>query len=99
MARPKSGDRPQKVAKKRVPFSVDAGGAGEVILTGDFTGWNDEGIRLKKAADGLWQAILALDPGEYQYRLRIDGQWRDHPAAQKRVANPYGTENCVLTVN
>jgi hypothetical protein len=46
---------------------------------------------------------LVGDPGapprrEYQYRLVVDGEWRDHAEAPRRVSNPYGTENCVLTV-
>ncbi|MBI3858582.1 MAG: hypothetical protein HY293_23090, partial [Planctomycetes bacterium] len=41
---------------------------------------------------------LDLPPGEYEYRLIVDGVWRDHPGAAKRVPNPFGTENCVLVV-
>jgi len=29
----------------------------------------------------------------------VDGQWRDHPDAPRRVSNPFGGENCVLTVS
>jgi 1,4-alpha-glucan branching enzyme len=81
-----------------VPFETHARAAREIIITGDFTGWTDEGIRLQKTEDGRWQALLHLAPGEYQYRLRIDGQWRDHPEALAKVPNPFGSQNSVLRV-
>ena len=67
-------------------------------MIGDFNQWAPEGIRLSAGAGVVWSAVLELAPGEYQYRLRVDGEWRDHPEAERRVANPFGTENCVLTV-
>lgn len=83
---------------KRVPFVAHVESARAVMVTGDFTGWSSEGVRLAKGANGRWQASLKLAPGEYQYRLRVDGEWRDHAEARKRVPNPFGTENCVLEV-
>ena len=82
----------------KVPFTVRIEDAQEVILTGDFTGWSAEGIRLSKGPDDTWTAPLALAPGRYEYRLRVDGLWRDDPAAAERVPNPFGTENAVVRV-
>jgi hypothetical protein len=42
--------------------------------------------------------MLSLTPGEYQYRLLVDGAWKDHAEAGLRVANPYGSDNCILRV-
>jgi hypothetical protein len=42
--------------------------------------------------------VLNLAPGEYQYRLLVDGEWKDHSEAKRRVPNAFGSENCVLTV-
>jgi 1,4-alpha-glucan branching enzyme len=69
-----------------------------VIITGDFTGWSEEGIPLVKGRHGDWEITLKLAPGEHQYRLRVDGRWQDHPEARDRIPNPFGTENCVLKV-
>lgn len=87
-----------KSSQKRVEFVARIEGAKTVSVTGDFTGWSEEGIRLSQGANGDWQTVLQLAPGEYQYRLRVDGQWKDHAQALKRVTNPFGTENGVLTV-
>ncbi|MBI4563527.1 MAG: hypothetical protein HY716_02395 [Planctomycetes bacterium] len=70
----------------------------EVILTGDFTGWAADRYRLRKDPDGVWRTRLHLRPGDYQYRLIVDGEWRDNPEATRRVPNPFGGENCVMSV-
>ncbi len=85
-------------ATRRVPFVVEAPDAEEVILTGDFTAWSKEGIRLKLGRNGEWSATLQLPVGEYQYRLLIDGRWGNNPAAPGRVPNPFGSENDILSV-
>jgi len=85
-------------ALKAVSISTRLEGAREVRVTGDFTQWNGSAVPMKAAGDGTWTATLRLAPGEYQYRLLVDGQWRDHPEAAKRVPNPFGGENCVLSV-
>jgi hypothetical protein len=82
---------------KKVPLKIKAVGAKEVVLTGDFTQWAKDKIRLTPTAGGEWITVLELAPGEYQYRLIVDGEWRDHPEAPK-IGNPFGTQNCVLIV-
>ena len=84
--------------KKRVPYVVKVDGAREVVLTGEFTGWAKDKVRLSPAGPGEWGAHLELPPGEYQYRLIVDGEWRDDPKGSKKVANPFGTQNCILIV-
>jgi 1,4-alpha-glucan branching enzyme len=83
---------------RAVRLSVAAPEAKEVIVTGDFTGWTRSGVKLSQPALGEFEITLHLAPGEYQYRLLIDGVWSDHPAARRRVPNPCGISNCVLQV-
>ena len=85
-------------ASRPIAVIVRAQEAAEVVITGDFTGWSPEGIPLKRSSRGEFRATLSLEPGQYQYRLRIDGQWADHVDAPRRVPNPFGTDNCVLDV-
>ena len=85
-------------ALKRIPLRIRAEGAREVVVTGDFTQWAKDKVRLTPATGGEWTTMLELAPGEYQYRLIVDGEWRDHPEATRRVSNSFGTQNCVLTV-
>jgi len=83
---------------RNVSITARLDGVREVLVSGDFTQWNGAAVPLTPTADGTWTATLRLAPGEYQYRLLVDGQWRDHAEAPRRVPNPFGTENCVLTV-
>ena len=39
-----------------------------------------------------------LEPGQYEYRLRVDGDWTNDPQAEAYVPNTFGTENCVRLV-
>ena len=99
MAEPKMLEKRLSSSRRRVSFVAHVPDAKAVSVTGDFTEWSPEGIPLSKGSNGDWQTTLTLDPKEYQYRLRVDGQWSDHAEAAKRVANPFGTENGVLTVS
>ena len=83
---------------KRVPIEVKADGAKVVAITGDFNRWAKDRTLLTHNGNGTWRTVLQLAPGEYQYRLVVDGEWRDHAEAAKRVPNPFGTENAVLIV-
>ena len=93
---------PEEVAtrsiSRRVPMVVKAQKAMDVRVTGDFTGWGKQGIRLSHDGSGGWRTVLNLEPGKYQYRLLVDGAWKDHAEAVLRVPNPFGSENCVLNV-
>ena len=97
MAKKSKTPIPPVLNLKKVPLKVRAVGAKEVVLTGDFTQWAKDQVRLTPTTGGEWITVLELAPGEYQYRLIVDGEWRDHPEAPK-IGNPFGTQNCVLIV-
>jgi len=99
IAKAKTPTRPAPArASKRVTLVATVREAKEVVATGDFTRWSAEGIPLKSRPDGTWAAPLQLAPGEYQYRLRVDGRWENNPAAERRAANAFGSENDILIV-
>ena len=99
MAEPKVLESRSTSVHKRISFVAHAPDAKAVSVTGDFTGWSEKGIPLSRGAHGAWHTTLTLAPGKYQYRLRVDGQWQDHAEAHQRVPNPFGCENCVLSVD
>ena len=88
-----------KQSSRRVSFKVKLDGAKEVVVTGGFTRWAKDELRLTKSPNGDWTGTIELSPGEYQYRLLVDGQWRDDPTAEARVPNEFGSTNCVLKVS
>ncbi|HLF94467.1 MAG TPA: glycogen-binding domain-containing protein [Planctomycetota bacterium] len=94
---PKLKDGPKSVAK-RVRFTLRLPQADEVAITGNFSNWAPEGIPLHHGGRDEWYTTLELAPGVYEYRLKIDGEWRDDPEAARKVPNPFGTENGILIV-
>ncbi len=88
-----------RVVSGSVAFAIDAPAAGSVYLTGEFTNWSREGVRMERDGDdGLWKVALDLDPGEYEYRYIVDGVWIKDPRNVDSVLNEFGQENSLLIV-
>ena len=98
MSRSKLPKKSEVVRPRSVPVVVTLEAAREVILTGDFTEWALDRVRLEKGEGNQWRTELLLPPGEYQYRLRVDGSWRDDPRCPRLVPNAFGTQNNILVV-
>ena len=94
----KSPRAAKKVTTRWIPYEVKLSGARDVVITGDFVHWAPQGVPLSYDGGETWRTALDLPPGEYQYRLIVNGQWADDPQAVKRVPNGYGSENCILVV-
>ena len=88
-----------RVVSGSVIFTVNAPAAGTVYLTGEFTNWSREGIKMERdGEDGLWKVDVDLTPGEYEYRYIIDGVWIKDPRNVDSVLNEFGQENSLLIV-
>jgi 1,4-alpha-glucan branching enzyme len=98
MSNPAGSDQVKRASTKKTPFAVRLPGAKKVAVTGEFSRWAKEGIALRNGSADKWETVLDLAPGRYEYRLIVDGDWRDDPGAKARVPNSFGTENCVLTI-
>lgn len=84
--------------KVAVSFAFVKPGAKAVSLCGEFNGWSPTAMPMKPRDDGRWETTLALSPGQYEYKFLVDGEWIPDPAAQKNVANQFGSLNSVLEV-
>ena len=83
---------------KTQTFRFTAPDAMSVLLVGDFTDWQHQGIPMQKKDHGIWSATVGLTPGEHHYRFVVDGEWTDDPECTLRVPNPSGGEDMVRTV-
>ena len=87
-----------KTQKRRITFKLEASGAKEAILAGDFNSWDVKKHTMKKDAKGRWTKIVTLAPGGYEYKFLIDGEWQNDPNNDQVVHNSFGTLNNQLTV-
>jgi chromosome partitioning protein len=76
--------------------------AGDVRIAGDFNGWvPDRGVRSLIASEGdtrVWTKVLTLEPGTYQYRYVVDGEWQEDPTNPQSAPGPTGQPNSILNV-
>ena len=94
----KKQQTPVKQDNKRVQTFIWplAGNVNEVCLAGDFNNWNPEPMAKR---DNGFLATVKLDPGVYQYKFVVDGQWQADPSAKGNSQNDFGTINSVLLVD
>jgi chromosome partitioning protein len=79
-------------------FTVEAPGAANVALAGDFNDWREPIKMNDDDEDGIWVAIASLAPGVYQYKFVIDGQWTNDPENPVGVDDSHSGTNSVVVV-
>lgn len=80
-------------------FVFVAPDAKAVSLVGDFNDWDQSKTPLRKVANGLWTADVALPDGAYKYSFLVDGQtWKADPAAPRAVGDDFGRPSSLITV-
>ena len=84
--------------KKRITFLFQAPEASEIYLAGSFNDWDPTVRLLEKQKNGKWKTTVTLEPGVYEYRFVVDGNWQNDPQCEIGRANGLGDENCVLKV-
>ena len=82
--------------RRAVRFALRSPNAKSVAVAGSFNGWQPS-TRLSQR-DGQWMCEIELDPGSYEYRFVVDGQWMEDPACSAHATNPYGGRNSVVKV-
>jgi 1,4-alpha-glucan branching enzyme len=81
-----------------VPFVLPDTQANRVSLVGDFNSWAPDSTPMKRDAHGYWKTIVALEPGRYEYKFWVDGEWIPDLLGYEVVRNCYGTLNSVVEV-
>lgn len=85
-----------------VRFRVPYQGTGRVYVTGDFNNWADPGEPLRSTGNGTRETTLHLEPGRYEYSIRIiendEEQWLEWPDEAKTVDDGFGGTNGVFIV-
>ncbi len=98
-------DKPVKEIYGPVPvaggvlFRINAPSASKVSLIGNFNGWGEAVDMNDDDEDGVWIAIARLDPGTYEYKFIVDGNWQSDPSNPVDVDDRHGGKNSLVVVN
>lgn len=90
--------KPPQPRTKSVSFAYQAPEAQHVTIAGEFNGWDPQVHPMEKRPDGSWHASIKLKPGTYQYRVVVDGEWREDHANPNRMWDAQGICNSVIEV-
>ena len=71
--------------------------ASVVVLAGSFNGWNQSQLLFGREGDE-WVCRVDLDPGVYQYKFIVDGDWLLDPTNPDTAEDEAGNVNNVLDV-
>lgn len=86
--------------KQGVIFSYYDPAARDVQIAGDFSDWKPlNSLPVKQGNEGVWKVNLSLNPGRYQYKYIVDGQWKIDPNNNDVVTNEAGVSNSSLRVS
>lgn len=66
-----------------------------VVLTGSFNEWNQSQLLFGREG-GDWVCRIDLDPGVYQYKFIVDGNWLLDPANPETAEDEAGNVNNVV---
>src|SRR5437879_6496291 len=79
-----------------VRFELTNPSARKVCVAGNFNNWRPEATEMIPTGGGKWAKELRLQPGTYEYRFVVDGEWTTDPKASGTVPNPFGDLNSLL---
>ena len=90
----------EQIAKhKYVTFQVQSRPGSKVYLAGDFNNWNHLDQELcDYDGNGIYQAVVALEPGSYEYKFHINDVWCADPGNPNFRPNHMGTLNSIIIV-
>lgn len=92
--------RPAGAAEVAVTFTfVPPGTPASVYLAGTFNNWNSsKDLMSDEDGDGIYEIVLNLEPGTYEYKFVVDGRWMEDPYSDSHKDDTYGGQNSVLIV-
>lgn len=88
-----------RATSQGVLFVQPLGMGRRVVVAGEFNGWSSSAhVMRRNDGLGVYEVCISLPPGEWQYRLVVDGVWIADPYNPRTVQNPYGNRNSVVDV-
>lgn len=84
-----------QVKDGKTEFRLYRPSAKSVWLAGDFNGWDPRRTPMHREATGHWTCALDLQPGSYEFRYVVDGNWIVDCASFGLHPGPFGWNSVV----
>ncbi|HQI80813.1 MAG TPA: AAA family ATPase [Deltaproteobacteria bacterium] len=86
------------ITKDGVLFTYYSPKASRVYVAADFNDWKVDQLPMENVeGTGMWQRLVPLKKGRYEYKFYVDGQWVNDPENPSTVANEFG-ENSTIEI-
>ncbi|MGC9323658.1 MAG: AAA family ATPase [Desulfomonilia bacterium] len=86
------------ITKDGVLFTYYSPRANKVYVVADFNNWKThENPMQNLEGTGVWQALVPLGKGRYEYKFFVDGQWVNDPDNPNTIKNEFG-ENSYIEI-
>ncbi len=85
-------------ARRRIEFVLEDAPGKNVAVAGSFNEWKPAKLMTDKLGNGVYTAIMLLEPGRYEYKFVVDGDWKLDDRNPNFTPNEHGTLNSVLNV-
>ena len=85
-------------ARRAVTFEFEDAPGKEVFLAGSFNNWQLNTPMSDSKSPGVYTRRLLLEPGEYQYKFVVNGEWRLDGNNGCFAPNGFGELNSLLKV-
>lgn len=72
--------------------------ARQVYIAGTFNEWHPQVTEMIQLGHGRWAKELTLPDGEHEYRLVVDGVWKEDPHCPLTTPNPFGSHNSMIVL-
>lgn len=79
-------------------FSVQAANAKAVYLAGEMSDWQANMFKMKQEEPGNWSLTLYLQPGAWQYKFVVDGQWSYDRSNPQTTDDGYDGLNSIIVL-
>ncbi len=96
-AKKTSAKKPRKTIQS-TEFTLFAPEASKVCVAGDFNNWDPTTHPMRKFKQGVHTKKVKLEPGRYEYKFVVDGEWQADPENSNRQISDIGSENSVLEI-
>ena len=86
------------ITREGVLFTYYSPRASRVHVVADFNDWKVDELPMENIeGTGMWQRVVPLKKGKYEYKFYVDGKWVNDPDNPNKTINEFG-ENSTIEI-